>query len=195
MIQEGHVHPRAVYRELARLAGALFYRDKEGRSSEEIPPYDHRDPGPAFDRLRQLIVELSEIVIQQPYRRTPMEREADIFKASLPAEAKQPGARFFLEVKAGESASRLSTLLMGAKVSNPSRIETLRNHALPGVPTEVQSGQPTELPPGQTATYFRLKHEETEWGTHVAPAGELTVFMMGAPADVSVNVIVVLPAG
>jgi predicted component of type VI protein secretion system len=112
---------------------------------------------------------------------------------TLPAEAKQAGARFFLEVSAVEAAPRLGALILGAKVSNPSRIDTLRDHALPGVATEAQPGQPTELPPGQTATYFRLKHETNEWSAHVVPANELLVFVMGAPEDVKVNLIVVLP--
>jgi type VI secretion system protein ImpJ len=121
MVQQGQVHPRRVYQELARLAGALLYRDKEGRSSEEIPAYDHRQPGPVFDRLRQLIIELSEIVIQQPYRRCTMERDGERFKVTLPAEAKQAGARFFLEVSAVEAAPQLGTLILGAKASNLSR--------------------------------------------------------------------------
>ena len=84
-------------------------------------------------------------------------------------------------------------LLMTARVSHPGRIEFLRANALPGVPTEAQSGPPPELPPGQSFTYFRLKHEETEWTTHVAPAGELAAFIMNCPADVKISLIVVLP--
>lgn len=192
MVQEGQVHPRRLYHELARLAGALFYRDKEGRSAEECPAYSHRDPAPVFLRLQQLITELSELVIARAYRRCPMEREEDLYTVALPAEAKQPGSRFFLEVLAGDSLQRVPLLIMAAKSSNPGRIETLRSHALPGVPTEPQSGAPPELPPGQSGTYFRLKHEETEWTTHVTPAGELAVFILNAPEDLKMNLIVVL---
>jgi hypothetical protein len=38
-----------------------------------------------------------------------------------------------------------------------------------------------------------LKHETNEWSAHVVPANELMVFVMGAPEDVKVNLIVVLP--
>ena len=192
MVQEGAVHPRRLYHELARLAGALFYRDKEGRSAEEIPAYSHREPAPVFLRLQQLITELTELVIQRAYRRCPMEREEDLYRVALPAEAKQPGTRFFLEVEADDSLQRVPMLIMAAKASNPGRIETLRSHALPGVPTEPQSGPPQQLPPGQSGTYFRLKHEQTEWTTHVTPAGELAVFILNAPEDLRMNLIVVL---
>jgi len=178
---------------MARLAGALLYRDKEGRSAEEIPPYDHREPGPVYERLRQLIIELSELSISQPYRRCPMERDGDQFNVALPSEAKEAGARFFIESLAEESAPKVRMLMMASKVSNPGRIQFLRDNALPGVPTELQSGPPPQMPPGQTGTFFRVMNEHDEWGTHVAPAGALTLFMLGAPPDVKINLIVVLP--
>ncbi len=193
MVQKGEVHPRQLYFELARLAGALFYRDKQGRNAEEIPVYDHAQPAPTFLRLRDLIAELSEIVIRRAYRRCPMEREGDLFSVALPQEAKQSGARFFLEVESAESKDRVPLLVMAAKISHPGRIEHLRKHALPGVPTEAQPGPPPELPVGQKGAYFRLKYEETEWTTHVVPSGELAAFILNAPKDVRVNLIVVLP--
>ena len=192
MVQKGEVHPRQLYYELARLAGALFYRDKQGRSAEQIPLYDHGDPAPVFLQLRDLIAELSEVVIQRAYRRVPLERREDLFVSALPAEAKEPGARFFLEVESAESRDRVPLLVMATKISHPGRIEHLRQHALPGVPTEPQPGPPPELPIGQTGAYFRLKHEETEWSSHVLPAGELGAFMLNAPQDVSINLVVVL---
>ena len=195
MVQDGMVHPRRLYQEMARLAGALFYRDKRGRSAEEIPAYDHYAPGPVFTRLHELIFELSEIAIQRLYQRCPMEREGDRFRAVLPAEAKQSGARFFLEVLADDSTPKVPMLVLGAKVSAPGRIDHLRDHALPGVTTEKQPGQPPELPQGQAGSYFRIQHDQNEWSAHVAPAGELAVFMLGAPQDVKLNLIVILPGG
>ena len=194
MVQKGEVHPRHLYYELARLAGALFYRDKQGRSAEQVPLYDHRNPGPVFLELRDLIVDLSEMVIQKAYRRVPMERrDGDLFVGTLPQEAKAAGARFFLEVESAESRDRVPLLVMATKISNPERIDHLRQHALPGVPTEAQPGPPPELPKvGQTGAYFRLKYEEPEWATHVVPSGQLAAFMLNAPQDVTLNLIVVL---
>ena len=39
--------------------------------------------------------------------------------------------------------------------------------------------------------FFRLQHEHDEWSVHVSPAGELTLFMLGAPADVKINLVLV----
>jgi len=176
-----------------RLAGALLYRDKLGRTTDVIPRYDHREPAPVFLALRQLIFELSESQFEVGYRRSPMERDGDQFTVVLPAEAKQGGVRFFLEVLSEDSQQRLPMLFATARISYAGRIEFLRTNALPGVPLEVQPAAPPELPRGQTGTYYRLKHEEKEWVTHVAPAGELAVFIMSCPEDVKINLIVMLP--
>jgi len=195
MVQEGQVHPRALYHELVRLAGALLYRDKSGRSAGVIPRYDHRDPAPVFLRLRELIFELSEAEFEVGYRRCPMERSGDLFTVVLPAEAKQAGAQFFLELVATESVTQLPLKMMTARVSHPGRIDFLRSNALPGVRVEAQAAPPPALPRGQTATYYRLKHEEGEWPVHVAPAGEMAVFIMDCPPDVQIALVVVLPGG
>jgi len=193
MVQEGQVHPRVVYQELARLAGALFYRDKQGRSAEQIPAYDHHAPAKVFRALRDLIFELSEIVVERAFRICPMERDGDLFKAVLPAEAKSPGAGFFLDIQATDSLQNLDVMLMTARVSNPGRIEFLRANALPGVATEAHPGPPQQLQ-GQSdlGKFWRLKHEEPEWNTHVTPAGELAAFIMNCPPDVKIRLIVVL---
>jgi len=195
MVQDGTVHPRRLYHELVRLAGALYYREKEGRSAEEIPNFDHAAPAPIFTHLRDLIVELSEIVIVQSWRRCPFAKQGDQFLVALPGDAKTAGAQFYLELEAEDSVQKVPMLIMAAKSSNPSRIDTLRAHALPGVPTEAQPGPPPQLPPGQTAKYFRLRHEDprNEWSTHVLPSGELVVFIMNAPEDIKMNLIVTLP--
>lgn len=195
MVQDGMVHPRRVYQELARLAGALYYREKTGRSADEVPPYDHLEPARIYDRLRQQIFDLSELVIRQAYVTCEMAKSGDEYRTALPAEARTAGVRCFLELMADDSTPRVPTLVMGAKISSPERIATLRDYALPGVPTEALPGPPPELGPGRKGTYFRLKHEHEEWGGYVLPAGDLTAFMLGAPDDVKINLIIVLPEG
>ena len=196
MVQDGMVHPRRFYQEMARLVGNLYFRDTSGRSFDDIPLYDHRQPGPVFDRLRVLIRELSEMEIVRRYRKIPMERSGDLFRAGLPAECKAQGVRLFLEVIAAESLPRIPTMIGTARVSTPDRIDTLTKLVLPGVATEPQPGPPSELPPGQTGSFFRLKIEQgNEWMTQVVPAGVLAVFVLGAPQDVKLNLCVILPGG
>lgn len=196
MVQDGKVHPRRVYQEMARLAGALYFRDVKGRSFDEIPAYDHQNPGPIFETMRQLIYELSTPEFVERYRKIEMQRAGDLFRTGLPADAKKPGVRLYLEVTAAESAPRVRPLVQAAKISNPARIETLKQFVLPGIPTEFLPGPPPELPPGQVGTFFRLKTEEgEEWQAQVIPGDALAVFMLGAPQDVKVWLVLVFPGG
>jgi type VI secretion system protein ImpJ len=188
-------HPREVYLELARLAGTLLFRDEARRSPDDLPAYDHREPGPAFESLRQLVVELSEPFFERRWLAIPLTRAGDNFGAALPAEAKRPGARVLINVEAVESAPRVRTIMMAARISAPARIETLSRHALPGIPTEMLTSAPAELPAGQKGTFFRLRLEESgEWLSQVAPAGELAAFLLQAPQDLKLTLYVILPA-
>jgi len=194
LCQDGACHPREAYLELARLAGSLLHRDEQGRSVDDIPPYDHRDPAPVFERLRQLVVELSEPLFARRYIRTKMDRAGDLFRCLIPPEAKKVGARLLIEANAAESAPRLRGLFVAAKISTPERVETLTRHALPGIFTEPLSSPPPELPPGQSGSFFRLRIEEgTEWASHGLPADELGAFLLSCPADVSLALVTLLP--
>lgn len=196
MVQDGKVHPRRAYLEMARLAGALYFRDETGRTFDEISLYDHRDPGPVFESLRDLIRDLSKPRIVKRYRKLPMERAGDQFRVGLIPEAKTQGIRLFLEVTAAESTPRVRPLLQAAKISAPARIDTLKQFALPGIATEPLPGPPPELPPGQTGSFFRLKLEEgNEWGSQVVTGGTLATFILGAPQDIRLTLVVVLPGG
>ena len=62
----------------------------------------------------------------------------DLFRASVPADVKKTGARVFFEVDAPDSVAKLKLLFMQAKVSNPARLDHLKQFALPGVATESQ---------------------------------------------------------
>ncbi len=196
MVQDGKVHPRRAYQEMARLVGTLYFRSRPDQSFEDIPAYDHRDPGPVFERLRALIEELSEIEIRRRYERVPMERIGDVFRAGLSAEGRKQGVRLVLEVSAAESSPRIRAILQTAKVSTPARIETLKQFALPGIATEPLAGAPPELPAGQTASFFRLKLEDgTEWSTYVVPGGALAALLMNAPQDLKLFLVVIFPGG
>jgi len=113
-----------------------------------------------------------------------------MYQTKLPDAAKVAGAQFYLEVKATDSLPKLNLWITIAKISNPNRIKTLTENVLPGVGTEKLPGQPPQLPANQPYQYFRVKHEQAEWETHIVPAGDLAVFILNAPADVKINLIV-----
>ena len=194
LAEEGDVHPRVAYRELARLAGSLLFRDEGGRSEDDIPPYVHEHPAPVFDRLRQIILDLSEPVIVKRWHRLPMSRAGDVFQTALPVEFRQPGVRLFLEVVVSTSQAQVRDLMARAKVSGPTRIPFLTQHFVPGIANEAMPGPPPELPPPQVAPFFRLKLEEgDEWIRYAVGSEELAVSILAAPPDLQLNLVVILP--
>ena len=194
MMVDGRAHPRRVYQELARLAGTLYYRDTVGRSFDDIPAYDHVDPGPVFTELERLIVVLSEREVVDRFMMIPMERVGDQYRAGLPPPGRTPSARLFLKVEAQESAPQIPILLKQAKISTPARMDTLAKFALPGISTEEIPGPPSELPPGQSGSFFRMKVESgNEFGNYVVVAGELAAFLLNAPKDVKLSLVVIMP--
>jgi type VI secretion system protein ImpJ len=196
MVQDGKVHPRRAYQEMARLVGTLYFRSRPDQTLEDIPFYDHQAPGPVFERLRLLIEELSEIEIRRRYDKIPMERTGDIFRAGLSSDQRKPGVRLLIEVTAAESSPRVRPIMQSAKISTPARIETLKQFALPGISNEPQPGAPPELPTGQAGAFFRLKHEEgTEWSNYVVSGGALAAFLMNAPQDVKLTLVIIFPGG
>ncbi|MBP7148208.1 MAG: type VI secretion system baseplate subunit TssK [Acidobacteria bacterium] len=194
MAEEGLVPPRLVHRELSRLAGALLLRKETTRTEDDIPPYDHAAPAPAFERLASLIYELVEWEIVEQFAIVEMKRSGDLFTTDLVPEHRRPGQRLFLEVLANESAPRLRNLLMTAKISSAARIEFLKGYVLPGVASEPQPGPPPELPSRPPAAYFRLKIDEgEEYARNVVSAGDLAAWILNAPADVRMNLVVIFP--
>ena len=196
MVHDGRVHPQAVYHELVRLAGALYYRDPDRGSSDDLPTYDHRHPGPVFEKLREVIQRLAHKIVTRRFERFEMPRaETDNFALRpLPESARQAGARCYLEIEAGPSQPMLRELLRAkTKISCASNIETLRKYQLPGVPTEALPGPPPEIHDKPAATYFRLKQEHDDWNRLVLAAGDLTVHIIGAPADVKMFLVTIPP--
>ncbi len=193
MVHDGMVHPRRVYQELARLAGTLFYREKTGRSADEILPYDHRKPGHVFEHLRNLINELSVLAIKRKYQTFKMVRGAgtDEYEVELPAVAREPGARCFLEVLADESTHLVGAKMSAAIISSAKRIPELKGFALLGLPKEQLPGAPPEVGLGAKGTYYRIKQEHEDWLNYVVSAGNLAVSIRDSPGDFRVNLIVI----
>ncbi len=194
MVVDGAVHPRLAYREMARLAGALYFKNSARTSFEDIPAYDHDEPGPVFDRLHAMIVQMSEFVFVERYKRVPLRREGDRFLGAMPAEGRQRGIRLFFEAEAAESASKIPVLLKMARVSSAARLEFLERAGLIGIATDAQPGPPHELPPRTGAEYFRIKTEGApEWDTHAVNAQEIGISIPLAPHDLKLNLVVILP--
>jgi len=194
MVATGAIHPRWAYLEMVRLAGTLFFRASADRSMDEIPEYDHSDPGPVFGRLRQLIEDLGKGVIKRRWRSVPMSRSQDLFEAGLPSEAKASGVRLLLRVEADLPPTAVANLMQYARVSDPARMEFLTRNILAGIPCDRLVGPPNEIPLSESGVFYLLKTESgNEWTKHVMKGEKLAALLPGAPVSVRLHLVYLLP--
>lgn len=192
MANDGMIHPRRVYHELARLAGALLAA--AGRTADDVPPYDHRDPLPVFQALLGVIDDKTPSVIRRPYKILPMNRVGDDWQADLPPEATEPTARCFLEANSAV-LDEIPKLMTAARISSSANVDTLHRFALRGVPRRAETAPLAELGSEARGSYFLLEKDEENWNKHVVPERSLAVSWRNAPNDLELRLVVLMAPG
>ncbi|OSL36960.1 type VI secretion protein, VC_A0114 family [Escherichia coli TA464] len=151
------VHPELVWRELARLAGALLTFSLEHNVSA-VPPYVHESPSIVFPPLFSLLSELLEAslpsrVIALDLASLPGNR----WKADLHDPRLREEADFYLSVRSSLPAHQvLHQLPLVCKIGAPDDVTLLINVALNGVPLVPLTSVPAALPLRLENQYFAL---------------------------------------
>ncbi|HCP4903288.1 TPA: type VI secretion system baseplate subunit TssK [Escherichia coli] len=151
------VHPELVWRELARLAGALLTFSLEHNVSA-VPPYVHESPSTVFPPLFSLLSELLEAslpsrVIALDLGSLPGNR----WKADLHDPRLREEADFYLSVRSSLPAHQvLHQLPLVCKIGAPDDVTLLINVALNGVPLVPLTSVPAALPLRLENQYFAL---------------------------------------
>lgn len=163
-IQQGTVHPEAVYRHLLRFAGSLMAFGQENRLGD-LPRYQHGDLRSSFKPLLALIDNLLSATVPTGYRLFNLARMSPVqYAANLrDADFHQLG-QFFLGVSAQASEVEVITAVQRkAKMAASARIETLVSHALPGISLVPETAPPQGIPAKAGFKYFRLHQNGDLW--------------------------------
>lgn len=151
------VHPELVWRELARLAGALLTFSLEHNVSA-VPPYVHESPSTVFPPLFSLLSELLEASL--PSRVIALDLESlpgNRWKADLHDPRLREEADFYLSVRSSLPAHQvLHQLPLVCKIGAPDDVTLLINVALNGVPLVPLTSVPAALPLRLENQYFAL---------------------------------------
>jgi len=184
-------HPEEVYRDLARLAGALSTFSIEA-SRDEIPAYRHRDLTSTFKEMDALIRRYLEVVA--PSNSVTLQfRKADnyIFAAEVKDERCLRRARWIFGVRSpiAESVLLRQTPKL-VKVCSAEGVIKLVQRALPGLELMHLPVPPAALHAQADMHYFSISLSGACW-QHILQTKQVGVYLPGDLGDATFEVTII----
>jgi type VI secretion system protein ImpJ len=184
-------HPEEVYRDLARLAGALSTFSIEA-SRDEIPAYRHRDLTSTFKEMDALIRRYLEIVA--PSNSVTLQfRKADnyIFAAEVKDERCLRRARWIFGVRSSVAESLLLRQTPKlVKVCSAEGVTKLVQRALPGLELMHLPVPPAALHAQADMHYFSISLSGACW-QHILQTKQVGVYLPGDLGDATFEVTII----
>ncbi len=149
--------PERLFQELLRLAGGLMTFSKT-HTLNDLPTYDHAQPGPAFWRLDSIVRELLDTVISTRYFAIALSQPKPAFHAGhLDSERINSDTAFYISVSAAHPQSEIiESVPLRLKVGAPDDVEKLVLSAMSGVRLSHAAQVPAPIPVRPGACYFAL---------------------------------------
>lgn len=149
--------PERLFQELLRLAGGLMTFSK-ACSLNDLPSYDHGQPGPCFSRLDLILRELLDTVISTRYFAIALTQPKPAFHAGrLDSEKINAETAFYLSITAAHPQSEIfESIPSRIKVGSPDDVEKLVLSAMSGVRLSHAAQVPAAIPVRPGACYFAL---------------------------------------
>ena len=174
------IHPAALYRECAGLAGELASFMAAERRAAKYPPYRHQDLTASFAPvIRDLRRHLSA-VLEQGAVAIPVEPRKYGISVGIIADRKLIGSsEFVLAVSAEVAADRVRRHFGAhAKVGPVEEIRQLVNSALPGIALRPLPVAPRQIPYRADTVYFELDGASPYW-PRMTTSGGIAVHVSG----------------
>lgn len=163
-LEHGRAHPREVYENLARLAGALctFSLESEAR---DLPLYDHDRPGEAFAALDRRIRRHLEVIVPESHLTVRLTRtEPNVHTATLEDKRAIERSEWVLGVRSSASAAAvIAEVPRTVKVCSAEDVMRLVQDANPALPLEHLAAPPGTIAPRVGSHYFRIRHQGRSW--------------------------------
>jgi type VI secretion system protein ImpJ len=172
-------HPRDLYLELSRLAGALctFALASHPRT---LPAYDHEHPEECFAALDRHIREHLELIIPANCLSIPLHLTADYFYAGEVTDQRCFGrSTWYLGVRADMGNVELVTQVPKlVKICSERFIPELIKRALPGLPLAHAAVPPPAISARVATEYFLVNKNGPFWD-HIASTKHVGVYVPG----------------
>lgn len=156
-------HPEQVWRELARLCGALHTFSAEGHP-RDVSAYRHDDLTATFAALDARLRGLLDTNITARYVPMALARAANgVWSARVP-ESVLEGHRFYLSVQSSAPPEKVSQQTPAkAKIASAGKVPLLVAQALKGLGLTYLSVPPGEIPAQPGCSYFEVQRIGDEW--------------------------------
>jgi type VI secretion system protein ImpJ len=159
------LHPEPLYDFLIGLMGKLTtYTDTTRRAMTGLE-YRHDDLLGTFDPIRRKLRQELSLVLEENAISIPLEERPNSIWVGLIADKNLlQNAQFILAIHASISPDTLrQSCLAQVKVAPVEEIRTLVNRALPGIPLQVLTVPPRQIPYHSDFVYFSLNRQDPLW--------------------------------
>lgn len=187
-----HAHPEDLFLELSRLAGALATFGTTS-SLDDLPTYDHRDPGSAFRALDSFIRRHLEIIA--PSNTVTLQfspSEPYISEADVPDERCLRRARWIFGIRANMGESDLvNGVPRLVKVCSARFVPELVRRALPGLRLTHLPVPPSAIRAEADKQYFAIETTGPCW-EHILQTRRVGIYAPGEIVEADYDLTVVL---
>jgi type VI secretion system protein ImpJ len=152
------LHPERLYEQLLGVAGGLMTFSKSWTLAD-LPPYQHNDPGPSFEKLHLIIRELLDTVISSKSFAVALNQVRPSYYVGMLDSGKiDDKTTFYVAVSANMPAAELVEVVpLRFKVGAPDDVEKFVLSALRGVPLQHAPQVPAAIPVRPDTTYFMVE--------------------------------------
>jgi len=188
-------HPEVLYREMARLAGALCTFTSASHP-RDLPTYDHRDLEATFGGLDRHIRRNLEVVLPTGAVRIALSPMQPYFHSGVVQDRRclAPGAEWYLAVRPESTDPQLPARVPKVvKICSAKHVVRLVREAYPGLELKPVSSPPSALSPRVGTRYFRLDRTEPCW-TSITESGEVGVYVPSAVEAAEFEIVVLVGA-
>lgn len=184
------LHPERLFEKLLEVAGSLMTFSKT-YTLADLPAYDHINPGPALNRLDQIVRDLLETVISTRYFAITLNEVMPSFhQGRLESEALAQGTQLYLGVSAAMPPAELVDMVPARfKVGAPDDVDKLVLSAMPGVRLIHAPQVPAAVPVRPGSYYFTLEPRGALY-ERMIQAQAITIYVPSGMNDLRMELIV-----
>jgi len=185
--------PERLFQELLRLAGGLMTFSKI-YTLNDLPAYEHQQPGPAFWRLDNILKDLLDTVISTRYFAIALNQPKPAFYAGhLDSDKINNETAFYLAITAAHQQSEIiESIPLRLKVGAPDDVEKLVLSAISGVRLTHAPQVPAPIPVRPGACYFALDAHGPLY-ERMLKAKSVMIYAPESYRDLKIEMIAVIP--